>query len=315
MTQTELISVIIPSYNRPDSTVKSIESALDQTYENFEVIVVDDGSKDDTWQAINSISSEKLTAIRHETNRGGNAARNTGINHSEGEYIAFLDSDDTWKPTKLTKQLNYIRSTDFDAVYCGFERAMNSHTEKFKNEIKNRVLDSNSTEKTPPEDSTDGGSKPEGGAELIPLVLGKKFSLGGSSTLFIEREFLEDIGMWDENLQRHQDWDLLIRILKSGTIGYVNEPLLIKYDTGVPDYDSIFREKKKYLEKYSEDIVRAELNGTSIIGEHHFGLTWHALENGNWKKAIEHLRLSGVRDPVRVFDLGNPLVTGLTKSR
>ncbi|MGL5836519.1 MAG: glycosyltransferase family 2 protein [Waterburya sp.] len=104
----QLVSVIIPTYNRGDLIGRAIASVIAQTYQNFEIIVVDDASTEDIAQAIACIDDPRLRSIRHETNLGGSAARNTGIKAAQGAFVAFLDSDDTWLPHKLQRQLEKI---------------------------------------------------------------------------------------------------------------------------------------------------------------------------------------------------------------
>lgn len=98
-----LVSVIIPTYNRADLVCEAIQSVLDQTYQNFEIIVVDDGSTDDTKQVL-TLYKDKIIYI-YQQNQGGSAARNTGLKHSKGEYISFVDSDDLWFLEKYGKDI------------------------------------------------------------------------------------------------------------------------------------------------------------------------------------------------------------------
>jgi glycosyltransferase involved in cell wall biosynthesis len=100
------VSVIIPTYNRAHVIGRSIQSALDQTYRDFEILVVDDGSTDGTLDAVKPfLQHAQVRYLRHENNKGHQAARNTGLKNASGEYIAFLDSDDTWIPEKIELQL------------------------------------------------------------------------------------------------------------------------------------------------------------------------------------------------------------------
>src|SRR5690348_13147078 len=102
------VSVIIPTHNRSDFLRNAITSVLNQTYQDFEIIVVDDGSTDNTSEVVANFSDERITFIRHDTNKGGSAARNTGILASKCDYIAFLDDDDEWLPDKLRKQMEIL---------------------------------------------------------------------------------------------------------------------------------------------------------------------------------------------------------------
>jgi glycosyltransferase involved in cell wall biosynthesis len=113
-----LVSVIIPTYNRETLILRAIDSVLRQTYRDFEIIVVDDNSTDATQQVLSSISDPRLRVLRHSTNCGPPAARNTGINAARGEYLAFLDSDDEWLEQKLEVQLTAMRQNDAHFCYC-----------------------------------------------------------------------------------------------------------------------------------------------------------------------------------------------------
>ncbi len=116
------VSVVIPTYNRVCTVVRAIESVLTQTYQNLEIIVVDDGSTDNTREVIERLHDPRVRYIRHGENRGGSLARNTGIEAATGEYIAFLDSDDEWLPEKLERQVQLFQRSEpcVGAVYCGF---------------------------------------------------------------------------------------------------------------------------------------------------------------------------------------------------
>jgi glycosyltransferase involved in cell wall biosynthesis len=113
-----LVSVIIPTYNRETLILRAIDSVLRQTYQNFELIVVDDKSTDGTQQVLSSIRDPRLRVLRHSTNSGPPATRNTGINAASGEYLAFLDSDDEWLEQKLEVQLAVMREKDAHFCYC-----------------------------------------------------------------------------------------------------------------------------------------------------------------------------------------------------
>ena len=107
-----LISVIIPVFNRKDVLVRAVRSVLAQTFTDFDLIVVDDGSREDIAEALgNVLQKPNVSLVRHETNRGAGASRNTGVAHATGRYVAFLDSDDEWRPEKLEHQLSFHAGT------------------------------------------------------------------------------------------------------------------------------------------------------------------------------------------------------------
>ena len=118
------VSVVIATYNRAHLIARAIGSVLDQTYTDFEVIVVDDASTDDTEQVVKEFRDSRVLYARHHENKGGGSARNTGIGLAQGEYVAFLDSDDEWLPNKLRHQVEVLGAMD-DSVgllYSGFVR-------------------------------------------------------------------------------------------------------------------------------------------------------------------------------------------------
>ena len=114
-----LVSVITPCYNGAKYLSETIESVINQTYENWEMIIVDDGSKDDSAE-IAAGYSQKDPRIKLicQSNAGSAAARNNGISHAEGRYIALLDADDLWHPDFLEKQLSFIKQKKAVCVYC-----------------------------------------------------------------------------------------------------------------------------------------------------------------------------------------------------
>lgn len=118
------VSVILPTYNRAHLVGRAIQSVLDQMYQDFEIIVVDDGSGDNTEEIINGFTDTRIRYVKHQKNKGGSAARNTGIKLAKGKYIAFQDSDDEWLPDKLEKQMKAFKkaSDEVGVVYTGFHR-------------------------------------------------------------------------------------------------------------------------------------------------------------------------------------------------
>lgn len=112
-----MVSIIIPSYNRENTIIRSVESVLHQTYPDIEVIIVDDGSTDSTLSMLNSIDDDRLIII-HQDHKGACAARNKGIEVARGQYIAFHDSDDTCRPNRIEMELNALLENDADFI-CG----------------------------------------------------------------------------------------------------------------------------------------------------------------------------------------------------
>lgn len=205
MTTDPLITVIIPTFKRANLVPRAIESVRQQTYRNVEILVVDDGSPDDTATIVQAIPDSRIRYLRHETNKGLPAGRNTGINSAKGEFIAFIDDDDEWRRDKLEKQLAAIMH--YDAVVCaavvdGYQLRIHKGPDISLDDLKK------------------GGFAPSG--------------------LFIRTEALRNV-MFDETLKQGEDWDAFIRIVQRYTMGWVAEPLLL-YNQG--GHDRMTNEKK-----------------------------------------------------------------------
>lgn len=125
----DLVSIIMPAYNVEKLISDSINSVLSQTYKNFELIVVDDYSQDQTSQIVENfiLKDKRVKLIKNIKNKGVAETRNTGLDHAQGEFVAFLDSDDKWQETKLEKQINIIKQhPEIDVVYTSYYRFNNS---------------------------------------------------------------------------------------------------------------------------------------------------------------------------------------------
>ena len=187
------VSVIVPTYNRADLVGRAIESVLEQTYKDFELIVVDDDSKDNTREIIHEFNDPRIRYICHDKNKGGSAARNTGIDLAKGKYIALLDSDDEWIKEKLGKQVTKLRErsnvglVSTGAVHFSGDnngKVLRKDIQQYRGEIFEELL-----------------------------MKGNVVSGGGSSAL-IKAECFENVGNFDERLKSSQDYDMWIRIAK-----------------------------------------------------------------------------------------------------
>lgn len=207
------ISVVIPTYNRMGTLPRSLESVLRQTFEDIEIIVVDDCSSDGSWDYLQSRRDPRLRIIRHETNRGAGAARNTGIKAARAELVAFQDSDDEWLVTKLETQLaeyRRVNSPDYGAIYCAKitsgEGKMGVYGPR---EVQYMPL--------PGYDKTSGDLS----RELI------RRAMISTQTLMARKDLLESIGGFDETLKLGEDWDLTTRLARATKILFVDKPLTL----------------------------------------------------------------------------------------
>lgn len=193
------VSVVIPTFNRADLLGTALASVLKQSYPAYEIVVVDDCSTDGTRQVVEAFRDGRIRYIRHERNRGGSAARNTGIRAAIGDYIAFLDDDDEWEPNKIEVQLRALEN--WDAVLCT-SNVVHGGLRRYRDRKQ---------------------------VTLEDLRRGE-FTSGGTGVLMARADMLKET-MFDEELPRYQDWDLFIRLAKVCRIGYLNEPL-VRYNGG-----------------------------------------------------------------------------------
>ena len=133
----ELVSIITPTYNCSKFIGATIESVLSQTYKNFEMIIVDDASTDDTESVVKSYKDKRIKYIKLKTNSGPAVARNTAMEEAKGKYMAFLDSDDLWKKDKLEKQLKFMKENNYNFTCTAYEQ-INEAGEKLNKIIKTK---------------------------------------------------------------------------------------------------------------------------------------------------------------------------------
>lgn len=268
------VSVIIPTYNDADVLPRSLESALGQTFDDIEIIVVNDGSTDHTREVLDTYSDPRLHVIHHEENRGGSAARNTGIDQSRGTYIAFLDSDDEWLPQKLARQVERIEtlSDNYVAVHC-WREYKRPRLGRLRVSIENLL------------GFAEEPDQQAGGEELIPLILTMQLSTG-ASTLLVKQETVDRIGGFDSTFPRHQDWEFLIRVLKEGKLGFVDEVLVRKHLTGEPSPSTFKAGKSRLFEKFADEIMALEEAGHPITEIQDFHLAKIYVEKGSFRKGL-----------------------------
>lgn len=271
--QASLVSAVITTRNRLNLLQRAVESVKQQTYKNIEMIVVDDGSSDNTKDWCNS---QSLNYIRIEPGkgRGGNYARNLGIKASKGEYVAFLDDDDYWMPTKIEKQVFQLQQSGNELVHCyrylEFINVDNSSrielcplNSNYKGNLKKRIL-----------------------YQITCLT----------SAIMVSRKALNEIGGFDENCKYWQEYELTIRLAQRKPFDLVDEPLLTyrinnndknrltnKYDGWKESVRYIYKKHKELYDNLGllsklrvkilflrDSALRAEVCGlTSIYKRHH----------------------------------------------
>lgn len=199
------VSVIIPTYNRPHYLSSAIASVYNQTFHNFEIVVVDDASKEDIRSIVNRYTDGRIKYIVHTHNKGEAAARNTGLANSEADYIAFLDDDDEWFPQKLQLQYELLSNSPptIGAVYTGqlwveydTGRILNQIIPDKRGNIYNHMMIDN--------------------------------AVGTPSSVTVRRDCFKTVGLFDERIHYPLDYDMWIRISKHYGFEYIRDPL-VKY--------------------------------------------------------------------------------------
>lgn len=195
----ELVSVILPVYNREFTINRAIESVLNQSYADIELIIVDDASDDHTVEMIKQYDDSRIVLVQRKDRGGASKARNTGLKIAKGRYIAFQDSDDEWLPGKLVKQISYMKEENYKVTFTPYQL------------IGEKMFIVPNTYK-----NMDDG--------MINTIL-KKENVIGTPTLVIEKEVIDSVGVFDESMSAWEDYELVIRIAKKYSIGCVKEIL------------------------------------------------------------------------------------------
>jgi glycosyltransferase involved in cell wall biosynthesis len=265
------VSVIIPAYNYGHFLPDAIESVIDQTYRNFELIVVDDGSTDRTEQVCRRYGD--VLKYIYQVNGGVSRAQNTGIEASKGEYIAFLGADDAWMPQKLELQVDFLEShKDIGMVFsngynCDEELGI---TGMIYENFDTSILDA-ATEN----------------------LLVNNFIPGTS--VMVRRRCLDSGGLFDEAIRGCEDWHLWIRISLGEKVGYIDQPLIkYRYHANNAHYDLDFRCINIFnvLEKvFNEPLLPRDISRKrkKIYAFHHLDIGHRYYSSYEMKKARKHL--------------------------
>jgi glycosyltransferase involved in cell wall biosynthesis len=219
------ISVIIPAFNRAATIRRAIESVQAQYFADFEVIVVDDASTDDTREVVLSVNEPRLRLVVRQVNGGASAARNSGIRASRADLIAFLDSDDAWKPEKLHRQFEAMSLPSSRPVSCTGAVI--------------HLLDHGETRIKRLEDTSDWARR-----------LAMECDLSPGSTQMTARAIFDEIGLFDETLPRFEDWDWLLRYTRSKPILAISEPLAEVYNRRGRLGDTVERSARLFQSKH-----------------------------------------------------------------
>lgn len=284
MKRESLVSIIIPAYNAERYIKRALESAINQTYKNIEIIVVDDGSIDETGNIVKSFHDPRIMYVYQE-NQWLGAARNNGIRRSKGEYITLLDADDVYLPEKIEKQVEFLQNhPEYKVVYCNF---MSFYSEKPSELIKKK------------------GKHPSGDIfkELLedPLI--------NPNTIMVHRDVFKEVGLFNEKRYNPEDWDMWLRIsLKGFEFGYLDEDLVIveiRRDSLTTIYNQPIYKKNalEMLEKLFSKLTKKEKNfyqTEKILRSMKFKLAFFYLINKKKKEFFETF-ISLYRYPLKIF--------------
>lgn len=222
-TEFPLVSIIITTYKRADLLDRALESVLNQSYKNIEIVIVDDNDPNTEFRSLTEkkmekySSDERVNYIKHSKNKNGAAARNTGLKFSNGDYVTYLDDDDTYRIDKVLKQTSFLlNNPQYNAVYCGWNKDGKEEAPQTAGDISFEILS----------------------GELLIRT----------NTIMMNREIALSVGGWDEKYRRNQEAVYLLRYFKAGhLIGSVNEVLV--------DYDSQDRSNASDAKQNEEDFV------------------------------------------------------------
>ena len=244
--ENELVSVVIPTHNREDMIKRAIDSVLNQTYSNLEVIVVDDASTDNTEEIVNGYHDSRVRLICQKVRGGANKARNIGIKNSKGGYIAFQDSDDEWLPNKLECQMGLMETSKRQVCYCAYYHLAGEKRTIMPADYENSARYQNN----------------------LQTIL-KAGNVASTQTLVIKKDVLDLLQepFFDENMPRLQDYDIVIRLIQICDFAYVNRPLVNVYASEqsiTMDSKAMYDAAVRIIEKHSSFLDIYQFIGTVI---------------------------------------------------
>lgn len=267
------VSVVIPTHNRAELLPRAINSALLQTYKNIEIVVVSDGSEDNTAEIMKEIvaKNDNVSFIEYYPGLGGNHARNQGILKSKGEWVAFLDDDDEWYETKIEKQMELANQDENIGLVCTGILA---------------IYDSDGSTSIFIPDTPYDASK--------AILLGK--TLGSTTTVMMKHDLLDSCGMFDEALMAKQDYDLWIRACQKTKVGVVKEPC-VYYHNLISNNQVSWNYKKyadatEYINKKYEKLFKEKLTEeewVEVCSNSMYSVARKAMKVDNGKVARQYI--------------------------
>ncbi|WP_410981432.1 glycosyltransferase family 2 protein [Bacillus pacificus] len=282
-----LISVVIPTYNRGSLIKNTINSVLNQTYKNFELLIIDDASTDNTEEIVKGYDDSRIKFVKLDENSQGTKPRNVGIQESKGEYIALLDSDDEWSPTKLERQLKFLQEFNDEKMVC--------FTDLKLKEAKKTNYSSN--------------KEFVNGNNILEYILLDKNWVQTSTYMFSSKLGKETL--FNPTLKKHQDWDFCLRLSKNGA-RFVNLPehLATYY---LDERDGRIGNNNKYLQSLSwlesvEDSISEEVKQAFLVQV----VTKPLIFNKQRKKAFQIYLKAWENNVITISELSKGIVKCIT---
>ena len=277
------VSAIITTYERTDMLRRAIESVDNQTYDDLELILVDANDDESYSEQVGEIadtfskdSNLEVKLIQNNDSTGVSSDRNKGLENAKGEYVAFLDDDDEWKPDKIEKCAEFVHRNKFDLIFTA--------TEIWDGEDKIDTVRYSGNEVTLEE-------------EL------KSDVVGSPSKVFARRETLNSIGGFDEDFFDAEDWELWIRYLQQGNeIGYLDEPLTV-YNVGHESKSADPEKARKYRDKLTKKYSQLISQDRDVESDHYLKRAKKQYELGDLRGAKKYLKQS-INSKLKVQALG-----------
>lgn len=274
------VSVVIPAYNTMKYLPKTLESVLRQTFIDFEVLIINDGSLDHIIEWASELTDRRVKLVSQE-NQGLPGARNTGIAHAQGEYIAFLDGDDLWEPTKLEKQVNCLDNQPKVGLVYTWSALIDE-----QDNPTGRIFVSHA----------------EG--DVWQQLFEADVIANGSSAM-VRRCCFEKVGVFDCSLTSAEDLDMWLRVAAHYPFAVVKEPLTLYRqhpDSMSKNYQRMFQTLRTVFEKAFQSVPLEQLYLRNRAYANMFlGLAWLAIDKGDYKKAIDFRKQAWLHQPQICF--------------
>ena len=285
MTSSPKVSAVIATYNRADLLPRAVRSVLSQTYEDHELIIVDDCSTDHTRELVSSWTDSRIRYVRHQENRHQSGAINTGIEHARGQYVAFLDDDDEWMPTKIEKQVGVFESSGpgVGLVY-GWLDEMDDSSGRTRRRYR-------------------GTMSGDLSKDLLALKIPSP-----TITLMVKTQIARDAHGFDESLTAYNDLDFLIRVSQLCEIAALPKVVAVQHighghGRMNIDSESVLAEKVDYIRRHMRRYSTRLSGSPAAKARVYLHLARNEMLIGNTRAGLSALCMAVKLDPVHICHL------------